>query len=496
MKRFRSLSPARRVLSAALCALLLCGCQAPAVPDASPCPSEEVICAPSAFPALSPAPAPEPTPRITPDSQDALPTVSPALHGTPGSLSQPAEQRYFRSEEETSVLCPHGSGSTVCQVCFSEGALPLPDIIRLSQILTRITAAPRPLGSAQEKETAGLIERELNALGFSVSRQAVTPQTVGFGRPGTNELTYALGKMKLSAVEGSAEGQATGTVLCYDPDEPLPASVEGQILILEKSTSFLSLIRGMNLGVPAGIVLRDVTDSAAQAVAQQWPEQIVALYEEGDLPRSGDEVTLTSVGNGEYESENLIAVYGEGKGNSLYFCAHYDSAVLSPGACDNGAGVAVLLELARLTAAVKPEREVRFLFFTGEEDGLFGSSVYAKSMSGEEKAAVKGLYNLDMFADAAQGTPLLYTCDGEANDASAFLYSALFARNLDMPVFGKEDRSDHAVFAALGIPSAMFAQSESDELYHTPYDTMDRLSVSHMDQVALWCMAVICAPAQ
>ena len=494
MKVSRTVFPGRRALCAALSALLLCGCQAPAPQQVTPSPSEEVILAPSAPPAPTPAPTPVPTPLITPDPEDALPEVSAPLPGS--ALAQPSEQRYFRSGEQTGVLCPHGGGSALCPVCLSEGALPLPDIIRLSQILTQITAAPRPLGSSQERETAGLIEGELSAMGLSVSRQAVTPQTVGFFRPGTNELACPLGRVKLSAVEGSAEGQVTGTVLFYDPDEPLPASVEGKILILEKNASFLSLIRGLGLGVPAGIVLKDLPQSTANTVAGQWPELIVALYEEGDLPASGDEATLTCVGNGEYESENLIAVYGAGKGNPLYFCAHYDSAALSPGACDNGAGVAVLLELARLTAAAAPEREVRFLFFAGEEEGLFGSGVYAKSLSAGERAEVRGLYNLDMFADAAQGTPLLYTCDGEANDASALLYSALFARGLDMPVFGREDRSDHAVFAALGVPSAMFAQSESDELYHTPYDTMDKLSVSYMDQVALWCMAVICAPAQ
>lgn len=488
----------KRMLALALCAaLMMSGCKAPgkelpvSTPAVTPAPTEETLAAPTASPAPTAAPAatPAPTPLVTPSPEDALPEVTaPPMRDF--VLPEAAEQRWYFAETGSIQICPHGAEEGLCPTCHETG-VPLPDLMRLATSLSLLTEAPRPMGSAHESDCADFLTDALTELGYNVISQPVTPQTVGYGRPGTNSLSYALGTAKLGAVAGSKEGQLTAEVLFYDPDEPLPASVEGKILILEKSTSFLSLMRGLGLGTPAAIVLKDVPEAAAKTVAEQWPEQIVTLYEEGPLPRSGDEATVTSAGNGDYDSENLIAVYGAGKGNALYFCAHYDSAPLSPGACDNGAGVAVLLELARLTAELAPEREVRFLFLTGEEDGLFGATVYAKNMANEEKAAVKALYNLDMFADAAQGTPILYTCDGQDNAATALLYSALFAQGLEMPAFGKEDRSDHAVFDGLGIPAAMFAQSESDELYHTPYDTAEKLSVSYMDQVALWCMATI-----
>ena len=68
----------------------------------------------------------------------------------------------------------------------------------------------------------------------------------------------------------------------------------------------------------------------------------------------------------------------------LLIGAHYDSVVGSPGANDNGSGVAALLELSRLFAAQTPDLSVRFVAFVNEEPPFFmwkqmGSLVYAKT---------------------------------------------------------------------------------------------------------------------
>lgn len=63
--------------------------------------------------------------------------------------------------------------------------------------------------------------------------------------------------------------------------------------------------------------------------------------------------------------------------------AHYDSVSGSPGADDNASGVAALLELSRLFAAVTPRVTMRFVAFANEEPPFFlsrhqGSFVYAR----------------------------------------------------------------------------------------------------------------------
>ena len=64
--------------------------------------------------------------------------------------------------------------------------------------------------------------------------------------------------------------------------------------------------------------------------------------------------------------------------------AHYDSVLGSPGANDNGSGVAALLELSRLFKEIPPETSLRFVAFVNEEPPFFywdtmGSMVYAKA---------------------------------------------------------------------------------------------------------------------
>lgn len=68
----------------------------------------------------------------------------------------------------------------------------------------------------------------------------------------------------------------------------------------------------------------------------------------------------------------------------LLIGAHYDSVQGSPGANDNGSGVAAMLEISRLFAQAEPVRSVRFVAFVNEEPPFFfwnsmGSLVYAKA---------------------------------------------------------------------------------------------------------------------
>ena len=58
--------------------------------------------------------------------------------------------------------------------------------------------------------------------------------------------------------------------------------------------------------------------------------------------------------------------------------AHLDSWDLAQGTTDNGTGTCITLETARLImrSGVKPKRTIRFVLFTGEEQGLYGSKAY------------------------------------------------------------------------------------------------------------------------
>src|SRR5262249_51178235 len=77
--------------------------------------------------------------------------------------------------------------------------------------------------------------------------------------------------------------------------------------------------------------------------------------------------------------ENVIArLPGTGgRSDALLLAAHYDSVAAGPGAADDTAGVATLLETLRALRALSPlQNDVIFLITDGEEDGLLGASAF------------------------------------------------------------------------------------------------------------------------
>ena len=73
---------------------------------------------------------------------------------------------------------------------------------------------------------------------------------------------------------------------------------------------------------------------------------------------------------------NVVATIGPATGRHLLLNAHYDSSVAGPGAGDDGAGVATLLEVAAILKNEPLKRPITFLFNEGEELGLVGARAF------------------------------------------------------------------------------------------------------------------------
>ena len=102
------------------------------------------------------------------------------------------------------------------------------------------------------------------------------------------------------------------------------------------------------------------------------------------LATQGD-VTLTITSQVKFDDSdpngyNVLADLpgSDAKAGYVMAGAHLDSWVAADGAADNGAGSAVVMEAARILAAlkVKPKRTIRFALWSGEEQGLYGSANY------------------------------------------------------------------------------------------------------------------------
>ena len=182
-----------------------------------------------------------------------------------------------------------------------------------------------------------------------------------------------------------------------------------------------------------------------------------------------------------YELFNVIAkVNGEKHDSCFVFTAHYDHLgnlgrdVYYPGANDNASGTATIVTLAEYYAKNKPEYDMYFIAFSGEDSGLNGSEFYVKNPT-VPLEQIKYLFNIDMIGD---NNPVQYC---EASDEGNRGFAMLETINGEKHYFESLDRgelaanSDHYPFAERHVPCMLFENEKGDafKYYHTIYDTYD-----------------------
>jgi acetylornithine deacetylase/succinyl-diaminopimelate desuccinylase-like protein len=192
-------------------------------------------------------------------------------------------------------------------------------------------------------------------------------------------------------------------------------------------------------------------------------------------------------------SGNLIAeIPGKRKAPAIVLGAHLDTFDISPGADDNGSGVAVVCEVARLLASsrVKLERTVRFVFFTGEELGRLGSRRYAETVGPDE---VGVYFNFDLPANG--GYPGLFTMM-EKNDPGFWsrMQEEIHYRFPVREIVARA--SDHYSFYRRGIPCiweiARNSGSRSPAAHHhTALDTLEYINSNELKEAATMAVKVV-----
>jgi len=98
-------------------------------------------------------------------------------------------------------------------------------------------------------------------------------------------------------------------------------------------------------------------------------------------------------------------------------CGHYDS-IGGTGTNDNGSGVACILETARLLQSIPTEYSIKFINFSGEEDGLYGSQHYVNSIvnGSSPKMDIRLVINLDEVGGVAGLVNDTITCERDTNN--------------------------------------------------------------------------------
>jgi carboxypeptidase Q len=158
---------------------------------------------------------------------------------------------------------------------------------------------------------------------------------------------------------------------------------------------------------------------------------------------------------------------------------HLDSWDLGTGATDNGTGSMAVLEAARALqkVGVKPKRTIRFILFSGEEQGLNGSKAYVKAHK-DELGKISGVLIHD------SGTGKVFTVGLMTNYAARetmdrVLYPLAKAKDIGLsePSLRSEGGSDHVPFDDEGVPAFWCVQDnvDYDQTHHSQADTLDRV---------------------
>lgn len=255
-------------------------------------------------------------------------------------------------------------------------------------------------------------------------------------------------------------------------------------------------------------------DSTQSRFSQTSGNDTEAQYIKTVFESNGIEVELQPFTQDGVTSNNIVAkIYGTDRSTWYYATAHMDSTSEqhskiapghqwslsdpAPGADDNGSGTSAVMEIARAikTAGVPLNASLKFILFSGEEQGLLGSKYYVKNRPQNE--TIIAVVNMDMIGGnptfPANCVNMAYKGGRGGNIITDVIVDINQQFNVGLntqSVASSNARSDHASFwQHMGLYNAIFSnECELDnDVYHTQADTIENL---HVDQIARTAQAV------
>lgn len=197
---------------------------------------------------------------------------------------------------------------------------------------------------------------------------------------------------------------------------------------------------------------------------------------------------------GPVDSENVVAeIRGRQMPDEFVLLgAHLDSWDLGTGALDNGCNSAMVIDAARVIHAsgTIPRRSIRFVLFTGEEQGLLGSAGYAHSHRGELDRMIAAV-----IFDSGDGKVTGYSLGGRKDIVEPLRKALEPVASLGVKDFTLDASMDTDNFDFLieGVPTLVANQEPANYMlnYHAASDTFDKVDIAQLkQQVAISAVTV------
>ena len=254
--------------------------------------------------------------------------------------------------------------------------------------------------------------------------------------------------------------------------------------------------------------LEDIVDFAPRTTGTYGCEK-TGLYIFENFKDMGLDVIFqnwTSFGNKYnprlYHSQNVIGTLnGVDKSSDMViiFNAHYDSVKLSPGADDDGSGVAAVLAAAYVLSQYTFNHTIKFICFSGEEEGLLGSKFYSdKAYENNEKIIIE--FNADMIGYAKTREDgkkfriyatkdIDWFVDIIDNINDEFEFNFEFIRG----ILSEDSRggSDYYSFTRYGFEAIAFFEGTWNLNMHTKNDDLSNVNISYLTRTTKLIIASI-----
>jgi hypothetical protein len=272
---------------------------------------------------------------------------------------------------------------------------------------------------------------------------------------------------------------AAVSLLMLEPLEPLPASGPASEFSAERAFSHVEQVgeRPHPVGSKANAEVRDY---------------LVGQLEDLGLQPTLQEATAARTTEGTASIARVHNIHARIPGSSptghVVLVAHYDSVPRGPGAADDGAGVAAILEIARAIASGSPPRnDIDIVLTDAEEPDLLGAQAFVSADRLDPQRSVV----LNLEAHGTSGPTLMF----ESSTENASVIPALASAQRPIAGSGWEacyqflsNDTDFTIFRDAGFAGLNFAFLEGSARYHTPEDSpanLDHASLQHMGATVL-----------
>jgi Zn-dependent M28 family amino/carboxypeptidase len=253
---------------------------------------------------------------------------------------------------------------------------------------------------------------------------------------------------------------------------------------------------------------------AAEWIVEELKNITANNSRENNNPTTSNSISYHEYSEDQYHLKNVVYHRQGSSDKIILFCAHYDTILQSnindiesraPGADDNASGVCALLEMARIISTLDLEYSIRFVFFSGEEQGYWGSKHYAEyvKVNNEDLYAV---VNLDMCSEpgflTTKNTTNIDIDDGTTgsvstnNEASQLLGQKMEKMAIDYTNLKVEYDpiafSDYMPFEARGyvcIGAYDGSAIEHNHHYHSETDVPSNLDLDFLTSITKMTLA-------